>query len=71
MTSPAARRSRGDQTRERLLDAAEELMAERGVHGPSLAEITTRAGQRNNSALSYHFGGREGLLRALAARHQE
>lgn len=57
------------RTRAALLDAAEELMATRGIHGPSLNEINTLAGQRNKAALQYHFGGRDGLLRAVLARH--
>ncbi|MFF5264826.1 TetR/AcrR family transcriptional regulator [Actinomadura viridis] len=60
---------RGAGTRERILDAAERLMAERGVTGVSLNEINTAAGQRNTAALHYHFGGRDGLLRAIMRRH--
>jgi AcrR family transcriptional regulator len=60
---------RGVETRERILDAAERLMAERGIAGVSLNEINTAAGQRNTAALHYHFGGREGLLRAIMRRH--
>jgi AcrR family transcriptional regulator len=35
----------------------------------SLREINEAAGQRNTNALHYHFGDREGLIRALGARH--
>ena len=52
-------------TRQRLLRAAEELFAEHGLSGTSTRAILQRAGQRNESALQYHFGGREGLLEAL------
>ena len=52
-------------TRELLLRAAERLYAERGLDGVSLREITDAAGQRNNAAVHYHFGGRDGLVRAL------
>ena len=61
--------ARGLRTRERILDAAERLWGERGVEGVSLREIRIAAGQRNSSALQFHFGGREGLLGALADRH--
>jgi AcrR family transcriptional regulator len=44
-------------------------MAERGIAGVSLNEINTAAGQRNTASLHYHFGGREGLLRAIMHRH--
>ena len=61
--------ARGELTRERLLDAAVLLFAERGIRGASLREINEAAGQRNTNALHYHFGDRDGLLRALTARH--
>jgi AcrR family transcriptional regulator len=35
----------------------------------SLREIRIAAGQRNSSALQFHFGSREGLLLALVDRH--
>jgi AcrR family transcriptional regulator len=60
---------RGERTRERILDVAERLWGDRGVEGVSLREIRIGAGQRNSSALQFHFGGRAGLLRALAERH--
>jgi AcrR family transcriptional regulator len=60
---------RGDRTRSKLLDAATELFAARGVASVSLSEITDKAGQRNASALHYHFGSREGLIAALMERH--
>jgi AcrR family transcriptional regulator len=48
-----------------LLDAAARLFAERGIDAVSVREINAAAGQRNNTALHYHFGDRAGLLRAL------
>lgn len=60
---------RGDATRERIVDVAERLYAARGVGGVSLREIRIEAGQRNVSALQFHFGDRDGLLRAIAERH--
>jgi AcrR family transcriptional regulator len=56
-------------TRRRLMDAGLRLFATQGIHGTSLLEINKRAGQRNNSALHYHFGSREGLLRAALEPH--
>jgi AcrR family transcriptional regulator len=61
--------ARGEETRRRLLDAAEGLFAQRGVLGVSLREINAAAGQRNNAALHFHFGDRAGLIRALVDRH--
>jgi AcrR family transcriptional regulator len=56
-------------TRERLIATAEELFAERGISGVSLREINAAAGQRNSTALQYHFGDRDGLVRAVLAKH--
>ena len=56
-------------TRDLLLDAAARLFAERGVDNVSIAEIVRSAGQRNTSAVHYHFGSRDEVLRAVLARH--
>lgn len=56
-------------TRGKLLDSALRLWAERGVEVVTLAEIQAAAGQRNASALHYHFGSRDGLLAAVFERH--
>ncbi|MEY9871655.1 AcrR family transcriptional regulator [Streptacidiphilus sp. MAP12-33] len=49
------RREAGQRTRDGLLAAAVELLAQRGQEGVTLREITDRAGA-NVSAVSYHFG---------------
>jgi AcrR family transcriptional regulator len=54
-------------TRARLLDAAERLFAARGFRGVSLRELTAAAGV-NLAAVSYHFGSKEELLRAVLER---
>ncbi|MGE0796774.1 MAG: TetR/AcrR family transcriptional regulator [Lautropia sp.] len=54
-----------DSTRQRLILAAERAFAEQGIDGVSLREINRAAGQRNASALHYHFGTRDALLRAI------
>ncbi|WP_330276130.1 TetR family transcriptional regulator [Lentzea sp. NBC_00516] len=51
--------------RERIIVAAERLIAEHGPEVP-LRDIATAAGQRNNSAVQYHFGSRDGLIDAVA-----
>jgi AcrR family transcriptional regulator len=56
-------------TRDKLLDAAASLFAERGIDNVSIAEIVRTAGQRNASAVQYHFGNRDEVLRAVLARH--
>ncbi len=58
----------GHETRTRILDVAEELFAESGFHGTSLRAVTTRA-SANLAAVNYHFGSKEGLLRAVLQRH--
>ncbi|HEY9563426.1 MAG TPA: helix-turn-helix domain-containing protein, partial [Nocardioides sp.] len=59
------RANNGPDARTRILDAAGALIAERGLEGVSLREITREAGQKNTTAVQYHFGDREGMLRAL------
>ena len=56
-------------TRQKLLDAAARLYAERGVFNVSLAEIVREAGQRNPSAILYHFGSRDEMLLAFLEPH--
>jgi len=56
-------------TRDKLVDAAARLFAERGIDNVSIAEIVRTAGQRNASAVQYHFGSRDEILRAVLARH--
>jgi AcrR family transcriptional regulator len=56
-----------DDTRQRLLDAAEALFAEHGFAETSLRAITTQA-RANLAAVHYHFGSKDELLRAVFAR---
>jgi AcrR family transcriptional regulator len=55
-------------TRDRLLRAAEYLFARSGIDVP-IREIHERAGQRNASAIQYHFGSKQDLIRAVMERH--
>jgi AcrR family transcriptional regulator len=61
--------TRGEQTRQHLLDVAEELFGARGFHAVSLREIRIASGARNTAAMQFHFGDRNGLVEALMARH--
>lgn len=54
-------------TRTRLLEAAEQLFARHGYAGTSLRQITAAA-DANIAAVNYHFGNKEGLLTALLDR---
>jgi AcrR family transcriptional regulator len=56
-----------DDTRERILDAAERLFAQHGIDAVSLREIT-RAADVNIAAIHYHYGSRDGLVRAVLDR---
>lgn len=60
----ATQEERRADTRTRLLDAAAELFAERGIEASSIDAIANRAG-RTSGAVYDHFGGKDGLLRAL------
>ncbi|MFI5143086.1 MAG: CerR family C-terminal domain-containing protein [Thermoanaerobaculales bacterium] len=57
----------GAATRERLLDAAEELFAAKGFAGASIRDITTAA-ECNLAAVNYHFDGKTGLYREVFRR---
>jgi len=67
--APGGRRDPED-TKERLLDAAERLFARRGFDGTSLRAVTQAAGT-SVSAAHYHFGSKEALLRATLLRRVE
>ena len=51
--------------------AAEELFIRNGIDGTQIREINELAGQKNPSAIHYHFGSKRGLVRAILRRHQE
>jgi AcrR family transcriptional regulator len=54
-------------TKTRILDAGERLFAELGFAGASLRAVTVAAGT-NVASVNYHFGSKEGLLRAVVRR---
>jgi AcrR family transcriptional regulator len=64
--SQAERRNRSEDA---LLDAAAELVAERGVPGASLASIGGRAGV-SRGLPTHHFGSKDALVARLAERAQ-
>lgn len=69
MTSNAPQAAPRD-TKERILDAAEELFADLGFHDATLRGITARAGV-NLAAAHYHFGSKEALFGAVLDRRIE
>ncbi len=52
----------------KILAAAGELFSQQDIDLVSQRQILQAAGQRNTSAIQYHFGSREGLLRAVFER---
>jgi AcrR family transcriptional regulator len=56
-----------ESTPERLLDAAERLIGERGIELVSLRSINAAAGS-NVAAAHYHFGSKEALVTAVLER---
>jgi len=58
------RAARGQGTRLRILDAAREVLLERGYGGTSTRAVAEQAGVRL-SLVHYHFGGKQALLVAV------
>ena len=71
-SSPNGRRSyeTGVESRRRILDAAEELIAERGYDKTSIVEISQRSGVSRGS-IPWHFTNKDGILLAVVARVTE
>lgn len=63
--------AKGADTRLVLMRAAEKLFAEKSVRAVSLREVTEAAGQRNVSAVVYHFGSKTELLECVLERHSD
>jgi AcrR family transcriptional regulator len=71
MSSGVDRRAvRGLQTRLKILDAAREMLVERGVGGTSTRSVAEQAGVPL-SLVHYHFGGMHALLVAVLERENE
>ncbi|MBV7380609.1 TetR/AcrR family transcriptional regulator [Maritimibacter dapengensis] len=60
-------RSNGDETREKILNAAEKLFGARGMAAVSLRDITGEANVTLALA-SYHFGSKDNLFEVVVAR---
>jgi AcrR family transcriptional regulator len=57
----------GEDTREKILDAAEVLFSENGFAATSVRAITTKA-EVNLAALNYHFRSKDGVIDAVFER---
>ena len=66
MNQKNASGGRGPKTR--LLEAAEKLFAEHGFDGVSVRDITKEA-SANVAAVNYHFGSRDGLVKAVISKY--
>ncbi|TKB45713.1 TetR/AcrR family transcriptional regulator [Thalassotalea mangrovi] len=55
-------------TKTKILNAAENLFADKGFTGTSLREITSAA-EVNLAAVNYHFGSKKELIKALMKRY--
>lgn len=61
------RDARSKATQTALMRAAEKLIADKGIGNASIRAIINAAGQKNESALQYHFHSLQGLISALHA----
>jgi AcrR family transcriptional regulator len=71
MPGKAVQPERGSTTRELILDTAERLFAEHGIHAVSNRQVSEAAGQGNSAAVGYHFGSKTDLVRAIARKHAD
>lgn len=75
-TAPVTRASRRSQaerreaTRERILDAAEELFGARGFYGVTLRDVAMQA-DADTALLHYYFRGKSELFNSVLARRSE
>lgn len=65
MTSEPAATTRGEQTRQAILQAAEQLFLTQGYNGTSMRQIARRAGGIAVGGIYNHFAGKEEIFRAL------
>ena len=61
---PPAHDAAEEGTKQRLLNAAERLIADEGA-GVSMRRINAEAGAKNLSAVHYHFGSMEAVIRGV------
>jgi AcrR family transcriptional regulator len=64
------RKAGAEATRQRILDAAELLFADRGFHSVSVRDITAAAGV-DVALINYHFGSKQLLFESVFMRRAE
>ena len=67
MSGPTRTEQRGQHSREQVLNAAETLMAARGYHSTSIADIIRESGVPSSS-IYWHFQSKAGVLAAVMER---
>jgi AcrR family transcriptional regulator len=67
---PTKRQQQGEQSREQILDATEQLMGTRGYAATSISDICKACGLPASS-IYWHFGSKEGVLAAVMERGAE
>ena len=60
----------GDETRTRIVRAAEDLFAANGIDSVSLREVMRVAEVRNTVSVQYHFTDRAGVVAAILEKHR-
>ena len=68
--SRGPRKAGSEATRQKILDVAEILFAERGFHSVSIRDITAAAGV-DVALVNYHFGGKQLLFETVFMRRAE
>lgn len=61
------RSPRGEDTRDRIKQAARRLFADLGIDAVSIRDITKAAGQKNAGSVNYYFRSKEALIAELIA----
>lgn len=69
-TSLKTKNARSVSTQKALMLAAEKLIATKGIHNVSIRDIVIAAGQKNESALQYHFKSLQGLIDTIQAARE-
>ncbi len=68
MSRENAENAGGRSTRDIILDAAEQLFAEKGFEGVSMREIVAETSLKNQASLYHHFRNKRSLYEAVLSR---
>src|ERR1700740_3219855 len=62
--------AQSEVTRGMIMEAAEKMIAKDGVEGVSLRQIRVAIGSAHTNVVTYHFGSKEALIRAIIMDRQ-